>query len=344
MEKGLVKDWDLFESILDFTVKKFVTKDNDLPFVLTEAAWAPTEDRKKLAELLFEKHQIPATYVAKSQVCAAFAHGKSTALVVDSGATHTSVVPIIDGIVLKKSIKQNNMGAHHVQMCVERFAEKKAIDLAVWKEIASKEKVEPGSKPKFTKHSRTAFSKSWLCDQKEKLLDDCVRNFVKIASSADLKDEENQKADNRNKKSFEFPSGYTHTFGFERFQIAESLFTPEDRFPSEIGISSLLTSSINSCDPDIRPTLLTSSILVGGNSILDGFGERLIADMQKKSAPALKFRICNSGKSWHNDWERQFASWTGASILASLATLNDLWITKEHYEEEGMRMFDRKCY
>ncbi len=63
--------------------------------------------------------------------------------------------------------------------------------------------------------------------KKEKLLDDCVRNFVKIASSADLKDEENQKADNRNKKSFEFPSGYTHTFGFERFQIAESLFTPE---------------------------------------------------------------------------------------------------------------------
>ena len=157
--------------------------------------------------------------------------------------------------------------------------------------------------------------------KKEKLLDDCVRNVVKIATPAELKDEENQKADSKNKKSYEFPSGYTHTFGFDRFQIAESLFSPKgmseiffstiliisDSFPSETGISSLLTSSINSCDPDIRPTLLTSSILVGGNSILEGFGERLIADMQKKSAPALKFRICNSGKSWHNDWERKFS-------------------------------------
>lgn len=141
MEKGVVKDWDLFESILDFTVKKFVTKDNDLPFVLTEAAWAPTEDRKKLAELLFEKHQIPAAYVAKSQVCAAFAHGKSTALVVDSGATHTSIVPIIDGIVLKKSIKQNNMGAHHVQMCVERLPKRKVSTWLYGKKSPPKKKL-----------------------------------------------------------------------------------------------------------------------------------------------------------------------------------------------------------
>ena len=63
--------------------------------------------------------------------------------------------------------------------------------------------------------------------KKEKLLDDCVRNVVKIATPAELKDEENQKADIKNKKSFEFPSGYTHSFGFERFQIAESLFTPK---------------------------------------------------------------------------------------------------------------------
>ena len=172
MENGVVKDWDLFDSMLSYTLHLFWAHADaaELPFLFTEAAWAPPEDRKKLAELIFEKNHIPATYFAKSQVCSAFANGKSTALVVDSGATHTSVVPVIDGLVLKKSIKQNDMGARYVQKCVERFAEKKSIDLAVRQEIESKEKVHPGEKPKFVKQTHKCYSKSWLSQQVKRLL------------------------------------------------------------------------------------------------------------------------------------------------------------------------------
>ena len=177
MENGLVKDWDLFDCMLNYTLNLFWAHADaaELPFLFTEAAWAPAEDRKKLAELIFEKYQIPATYFAKSQVCSAFANGKSTALVVDSGATHTSVVPVIDGLVLKKSIKQNDMGAQYVQKCVECFAEKKGIDLAVRQEIESKEKVHPGEKPKFVKQADRSYSKSWLSEQVRGLL--CSKIF-----------------------------------------------------------------------------------------------------------------------------------------------------------------------
>ena len=46
---------------------------------------------------MFEKYNIPAFFLVKNAVLAAFANGRSTGLVVDSGATHTSAIPIHDG-------------------------------------------------------------------------------------------------------------------------------------------------------------------------------------------------------------------------------------------------------
>lgn len=50
-----------------------------------------------MAELIFEKYKVPALYLAKNAALAAFANGRPTCLVVDSGATHTSAVPVHDG-------------------------------------------------------------------------------------------------------------------------------------------------------------------------------------------------------------------------------------------------------
>ncbi|KAH0562705.1 hypothetical protein KQX54_000687 [Cotesia glomerata] len=46
---------------------------------------------------MFEKFNVPAMYICKNAVLAAYANGRSTAMVVDSGATHTSAVPVHDG-------------------------------------------------------------------------------------------------------------------------------------------------------------------------------------------------------------------------------------------------------
>lgn len=50
-----------------------------------------------MAELIFEKYKVPALYLAKNAALAAFANGRPTCLVVDSGSTHTSAVPVHDG-------------------------------------------------------------------------------------------------------------------------------------------------------------------------------------------------------------------------------------------------------
>lgn len=38
--------------------------------------------------------------------------------------------------------------------------------------------------------------------------------------------------------------------------------------------------------------------------------------------------------------ERKFASWIGGSIMASLGTFQQLWISKLEYEEQGKACLD----
>jgi actin-related protein len=57
-----------------------------------------------MAELAFEKFGVPALYFAPSPVLAAFSAARSTALVIDSGAEMTSVVPVVDSFVMKKGL------------------------------------------------------------------------------------------------------------------------------------------------------------------------------------------------------------------------------------------------
>lgn len=64
----------------------------------------------KLAEDIFERFNAPSFYIAKNAVLTAFAHGKSNALVFDSGAKQTFVAPVQDGYVLLKNISHVEIG------------------------------------------------------------------------------------------------------------------------------------------------------------------------------------------------------------------------------------------
>ena len=95
MKDGMVDNWELFEKVLDHTYKKIIQSESEYhPVLFSEASWNTRNNREKLTELMFEKYNVPAFFLVKNAVLAAFANGRATALVVDSGATHTSAVPV----------------------------------------------------------------------------------------------------------------------------------------------------------------------------------------------------------------------------------------------------------
>lgn len=95
MKDGMIDNWDLFDTVLDYTYSKVIQSEPEFhPVLFSEASWNVRNNREKLTELMFEKYNVPAFFLVKNAVLAAFANGRATALVVDSGATHTSAIPV----------------------------------------------------------------------------------------------------------------------------------------------------------------------------------------------------------------------------------------------------------
>lgn len=65
---------------------------------------------RRTYQFLSKFDQVPAFFLVKSAVLAAFANGRSTGLVLDSGATHTSAIPVHDGYVLQHAIVKSPLG------------------------------------------------------------------------------------------------------------------------------------------------------------------------------------------------------------------------------------------
>jgi len=42
--------------------------------------------------------------------------------------------------------------------------------------------------------------------------------------------------------------------------------------------------------------------------------------------------------------ERKYSVWIGGSILSSLSTFQQMWITKSEFEESGATIVHRKCF
>lgn len=80
---------------------------------------------------MFEKYQVPAIFIGKAPVLAAFSCGRSTAILVDSGNKQTFATPIHDGYALQKCIIKHDIGGHHITTDLLNWLEKeKGVEVA----------------------------------------------------------------------------------------------------------------------------------------------------------------------------------------------------------------------
>jgi len=138
-------------------------------------------------------------------------------------------------------------------------------------------------------------------------------------------------------KSYELPDGQVITIGNERFRAPEPLFQPSLIGQESIGISETAYSSINKCDIDIRKDLYGNTVLSGGSTMFPGIAERMQKEMTALAPSTMKIKIVAPP-------ERKFSVWIGGSILASLSTFQQMWISKQEYDESGPSIVHRKCF
>ncbi|KAG0165440.1 Actin-like 6A [Apophysomyces sp. BC1034] len=308
MEDGLVNDWDAMEQIWDATFRNMLRVDPaEHPLLCTEPAWNTPEKREKMMELAFEKFDFPAFYLAKDAVMTAFSVGRATALVLDSGGSLTSAVPVYDGYVLKKGILRQPIGGDMIsRQILDQLQNDLHLDVTPQYKIASKTVVESGQSAQVQLHDRPA-TESFNDYQISRVLHEYKESVCQVS---EVTFDEGIMA-SRPQKPFEFPDGYNNSFGVERYKLPETLYQPraflrippmaegseQTRIPSiglskqqidvTLGMHQLVYNSICSCDIDLRPLLFNNVVVTGGNTLFPGFNERLNYELPMM-APGLK--------------------------------------------------------
>lgn len=277
--------------------------------------------------------------MCKNAVLSAFANGRSTGLVLDSGATHTTAVPVYDGYVLGQAIVKSPLAGDFISLECRKLMEENNIDIVPPYMIAGKEAVGEKMPAKWKKRDIPEVTTSYHNYMVKDVLQDFAASVLQVA---DVPFEQSN-ADSLPMVQYEFPNGYNCEFGQERLKIPEMLFDPSmiKDVPSNtmLSVGHVITTSVGMCDVDIRPSLYNSVIVCGGNSLLNGFTDRLNRDIGNKTPANMRLKmIAAPGSS-----ERRFSSWIGGSILASLGSFQQMWISKQEYEEGGKNCIERKC-
>jgi actin-related protein len=135
------------------------------------------------------------------------------------------------------------------------------------------------------------------------------------------------RSDTRNENvTYELPDGSTITLGDEMFVAPEeALFgSVETR---GCGIHTLVYECINRCRPAIQNTLWKHVVLSGGTSMFPGLVDRLSSEL-KSTQTQFEVEINASAN-------RKYSAWVGGSVLASLSSFSNQWMTIEEYNEFG---------
>ncbi|KDO31581.1 hypothetical protein SPRG_03511 [Saprolegnia parasitica CBS 223.65] len=270
-------------------------------------------DREALAELFFEKYDAPAYFVSKAAVLTCFANGRSTGLVVEMGHGATSVVPVLEGYVQAHNAIRQPVGGAALNAFLRARLDDKIAKLP----------------------SATAFASLPLHDIKETV----------CRVSETLFDE---KANGQiPQMPYELPDGTQVAFGTERFCVAERYFAYDTAASSRtsnavdmssgIFVPTMICEGAAKGDADTKKELLQNIILTGGSSCFENMPTRLEREVSAMVTP-YKVKLIAAAPP-----ERKLGAFLGGSILGSLGSFHEMWISKTEYAEHGASLVQKKC-
>jgi len=313
IEYGWIRNWEDMEKIWNYIFNNILKID---PFFYPVAFIVPSlfsnADKEKLAEIMFENFNIPGLYILDQAKLICFSVGTMNGLVVELGEGVTQIVPVINGSVLTHAINKMFLGGRNLTAYLQRLIKNRGY------------------------YFQTSAEFEILRAIREKLCYfalDPTKELSKYNYLSNLPYEEATK--NQKIGTYKISKDREIFLRQERFLVPEVYFNPYSIGSETEPLYDCIINSVSECKKEVRRDLYQNIILSGGITNTPGLKERLLREIKDRvNTDEINPQIFVHPKP-------NYSAWLGGSILTSMNSFKDLWITKEEYKEYGSQIVQR---
>ncbi|KAG5448357.1 Actin- protein 10 [Clonorchis sinensis] len=308
----------------------------DRRVVVVESILCTTKFRELLADVLYNHFEIPSALFAPAHLVTLFTLGLSSGLVLDCGYKEAVVVPVSEGYTLLNAWQAAQLGSETVYANMKSLLHRDALLVEEHGQTCALAE-QPDTETMLTREvledlvARTCFvSPSQRAEEWDKW-SSAQMNTTGVDKVAEPKVAE---------EHFVYPLNNLQVN--KRLQVpsrlrelsVECLFRGDN---DQITLASLLLKSLVTCPLDIRRTLATNIILIGGTVNIPGFAARLLEELDSfleldefSNLRALKgtFRIHQPPA------EPNYVAWLGGAIFGALECLPGRSLERSAYLEK----------
>ena len=329
------------------------------PLLLSEPTGSSAASRRQTAELVFEDLQAPALCVAHAAelICVSAGRPTSTVLELNDDAATASVV--VDGALQARSVTSSaQLGGQNL---AHKFSQLASPYTGIVTPSCLLRTTNLECNPSYTEYRLTDLKRE-MCDALCRCVDVAPKAVAKgggrsrgggrasIGTTAEPAPTE--------------PSIYTLPDGrkisvpdSEGTQACEVLFNAARGGGGEVKaeatnlpaptLQNIVVTAMERMEADYHKELLRSVVVTGNIACLPGVPERLEHEVfvaaQNSKRESIKHQHHRLTIFIGTPRERRDGAWLGGSILGSLGSHHDLWMSKAEYEEYGAPLISRKA-
>ncbi|KAG2221077.1 hypothetical protein INT45_009735 [Circinella minor] len=349
-ERGFLTNWDverpvwnrLFSNVLQIDPK-------DSRLLITEPCFNLKNIQEAYDQIIFEEYEFASCYrTIAPELCTfndlALLFGDrpgsipDCSLIVDSGYSFTHIVPFFKGRPVSKAIRRINVGGKLLTNQLKETVSFRYYDMMEETSIINQVKEE------CCYVSQDVFGDLDICKkpyQQNTIIQEYVLPDYINTTKGHIRSKQEKSSGGgggqRHQKGQENTEQIL-TMNNERFMIPEILMHPSDIGIQQAGLAEAITQSVNACEPETHGLFYSNIVLVGGNTLFEGYRERIIHDLQMMVPSEYDVRVSQPPSPTEYAWQggQRFVELSGKSDLQKK------FVQRKEYFEYGSEICRHK--
>ncbi|KAF2457830.1 actin family [Lineolata rhizophorae] len=365
VEKGFLVNWEGEKCIWDRTFfdTKLISRKvspSESTLILTEAPNCPHQLQLNTDQIVFEEYKFGGYYRcigsslnAYNDLTSLFKEPQSKPsdavapaeclLVIDSGYSHTTITPLLNGRPVQHAIRRLDIGGKLLTNYLKELISLRHYGMMDETHLVNEIKEDACF---VTSNFSRDLERTWkggLRDHRE-VDTSMVVDYVLPDYTTRRRGFVRPHDPSHSAKMRRLGAGGPHDgpredvvpLGNERFVVPELLFNPADIGMQEAGIVGMVFESLSQIPPSLWQAMLGNVLIVGGNTKIQGFTDRFRRELREIAPSQYVVRVAVPDDPIKSSWLG------GARLASSRENLEALAVTRQEYEEHGPHLLSQK--